>query len=118
MGRGDEKAVWNVKRIITRAEYQASRRRNDGGRPQKWAAAVVMFTSGEDRRYLQQVVQLRIQPLQDLRVQDRVGGQRVAAERAVRAFEGGEASARLRNDRHQRRHVVQVQLRFAGDVDC
>ncbi len=46
-----------------------------------------------------------------------VGGERVAAERAVGAVEGGEPAAGLGDDHVERRHVVELQLRLGRDVD-
>src|SRR5690625_5986594 len=56
----------------------------------------------------------RCQSGEDLLVDQSVGGHGVAAERAVLSLEGREAAARLRDDRDQREHVVQRELRFAG----
>src|SRR5699024_7302146 len=58
----------------------------------------------------------RCQSGEDLLVDQSVGGHGVAAERAVLSLEGREAAARLRDDRDQRDHVVQRELRFAGGV--
>jgi hypothetical protein len=57
------------------------------------------------------------EPPQQLVVQQAVGGQGVAAERAVLAGQRGEPATGLDDDRHQGGHVVDGQLRLGGDVD-
>ena len=59
----------------------------------------------------------RADPGQHLVVQVPVGGERVAAPGPGRAVQGGEPPAGLGDDGHQRRHVVDGQLRLGRDVD-
>ena len=53
---------------------------------------------------------------QSLVVQSAVAGQRVAAERAGGAVEGGEAATRLPDDHVEGGHVVELQLGLSGQV--
>ena len=63
------------------------------------------------------VVGQRAEERQRRLVQVAVGGQRVAAPRAVGAVEGGEPAAGLAHDDVERGHVVDLELGLGGEVD-